>query len=264
MTVAMTSTDWSAQPGASATQRQAAFRAARRHTLLVHVLRRAIPVAAVVAVLALVVTPFLNPLRGLSSVSIDAVGISGGKVRMEAPRLSGYRKDNRPYEVTALAALQNIRNPTQVELETLTARLQMEREGWVTVNAKTGLFDTQKEKLRLVDDVHVRTETGYDIRMRTADVDFKGGTVASREPVQVNLGSATVDANSLDVKDNGALITFEGRVQVLIKNAPAGTLAGPEREGSTPAPELLVPRDDQRSKESGNSATNTSSATPAP
>lgn len=234
----MTSSDWSAPP-ARATRRQAAFKAARRHTLLVRLLRRAIPVTAVVAVLALIVSPFLNPLRGLEKVSIGAVGISNGKVKMETPRLSGYRKDNRPYEVTAEAALQDIRNPTQVELVTLTARLQMEREGWVTVNSKTGLFDTQKEKLRLVDDVHVRTETGYDIRMRTADIDFKGGTVVSKEPVKVNLGTTTIDADSLDVKDSGALIVFEGRVHALIENAPARTLSGPEREGSTPAPELL-------------------------
>ncbi|WP_197279992.1 LPS export ABC transporter periplasmic protein LptC [Bosea sp. AAP35] len=220
-------------------RRQAAFGSARRHTLLVRFLRLAIPVGAVVAVLALIVAPFLNPLRGLASVSLGAVGISGGKVKMDTPRLSGHRQDNRPYEVTAEAALQDIRNPTQVELQKLTARLQMEREGWVTVNAKTGLFDTQKEKLRLVDDVQVKTEGGYEIRMKTADVDFKGGTVVSKEPVKVSLGTTTVDADTLDVKDNGALIVFQGRVRAYIPNAPAGTIAGPEREGSTPALELL-------------------------
>ena len=247
MNVAMTSNDWAGQSPRREWivrdgHRQAAFDAARRHTLLVQILRGAIPITAVVAVLGLVVTPFLNPLRGLEKVSIGAVGIADGKVKMETPKLSGYRKDNKPYEVTAIAALQDIRNPTQVELQTLTARLQMEREGWVTVNSKTGLFNTQSEKLRLVDDVHVRTETGYDIQMRTADVDFKGGTVTSKEPVRVNLGTTTIDANSLDVKDNGALISFEGRVRAVIENAKAGTLAGPEREGSRPAPELLLPR----------------------
>ncbi|WP_376988932.1 LPS export ABC transporter periplasmic protein LptC [Bosea sp. R86505] len=238
----MTSHDWpTARVGVPGARRQAAFGAARRHTRLVRFLRRAIPISASVAVLALIVTPFLNPLNGVASLSLGAVGISGGKVKMDTPRLSGYRKDNRPYEVTAEAALQEIRNPTQVELQTLTARLQMEREGWVTVNAKSGLFDTQKEKLRLVDDVHVRTENGHDIRMRTADVDFKGGTVVSKEPVKVSLGTTTVDADSLDVKDNGALIVFQGRVRAYIPNAPAGTIAGPEREGSTPALELLRP-----------------------
>lgn len=240
MTVAMTFNDPAGRVSAQALRRHAAFGAARRHTRLVHILRKVIPLTAVALVLALVVVPFLNPLGGkLANVSVSSVGITGGKVRMETPKLSGYRKDNRPYQVTAENAFQEIKNPTQIELQTLTARIQMEREGWVTVNAKTGLFDTQKEKLRLVDEVKIRTESGYDMQMKTADVDFKSGAVVSREPVKVNLGETTIDANTLDVKNNGELIAFEGRVRVFIRNAPAGTIAGPEREGSTPMPELL-------------------------
>lgn len=241
MTVAMTSGDWVAPESKRAIRRRAAFKAAQRHTFIVRLLRRAIPVGAAVAVIGLVVTPFLHPLSGVSGVSISSVGISGGKVKMESPRLTGYRKDNRPYEVTAEAALQDIRKPTEIELSTMTARILMEREGWVTVNSRTGLFDSQNEKLRLVDDIKIRTETGYDMRMRTADINFKAGTVVSRDPVTVNLGSTTVAADTLDVKDNGALIVFDGRVRVVIENAPARSLAGPEREGSTPAPELLGP-----------------------
>ncbi len=232
----MTFNDPAARLSAQALRRRAAFGAARRHTRLVHILRRVIPVAA----LALVVIPFLAPLGGkLANVSVSSVGITGGKVRMETPKLSGYRKDNRPYQVTAVNAFQEIKNPTQIELQSLTARIQMEREGMVTVNAKTGLFDTQKEKLRLVDDVKIRTESGHDMQMRVADVDFKSGTVVSKEPVKVSLGETTVDANTLDVKNNGELIVFEGRVRAFIRNAPACTIAGPEREGSRPMPELL-------------------------
>jgi len=240
MTLAMTFNDPAAGLTAQALRRRAAFGAARRHTRLVHILRGVIPVMAVVLVLALVGIPFLAPLGGkLANVSVSSVGITGGKVRMETPKLAGYRKDNRPYQVTAINAYQEIKNPTQIELQTMTARIQMEREGWVTVNAKTGLFDTQKEKLRLVDDVNIRTETGHDMQMKTADVDFKSGTVVSKEPVKVSLGETTVDADTLDVKNNGELIVFEGRVRAFIRNAPAGTIAGPEREGSKPMPELL-------------------------
>lgn len=240
MTLATTYSDPASNLTAHLRRRQQAFAAARRHTRVVKLLRRVIPAAAILAVCGLIVVPFLNPLGGrLANVSIGAVGITGGKVRMETPKLSGYRKDNKPYQVTAENAFQEIKNPTQIELQTLTARIQMEREGWVTVNAKTGLFDTAKERLKLVNDVKIRTESGHDMSMRTADVDFKGGTVVSKEPVTVHMDQTTVDANSLDVKNNGELIVFEGRVRVLIKNAPAGALAGPEREGSTPMPELL-------------------------
>ena len=258
MTVAMTLNDPAGRISAQALRRRAAFAAARRHTRVVQVLRKLIPLTAVALVLALVVVPFLNPLRGrLANVSVSSVGITGGKVRMETPKLSGYRKDNRPYSVTAENAFQEIKNPTQIELETLTARIQLEREGWVTVNSKTGLFDTQKEKLRLVDDVKIRTESGHDMQMKTADVDFKSGTVTSRDPVSVHMDQTTVDADTLDVKNNGELIAFEGRVRVFIKNAPAGTIAGPEREGSTPMLELLnanrvAPAGDAPANDAGN------------
>lgn len=224
--------------GQGSARRQAAFGAARRHSLLVRFLRKAIPIGAGAAVLGLIVLPFFGPSRG-GNFSLGAITLSGGKVVMEAPKLAGYRKDNNPYEVTAKSALQDIRNPTQIELVEMTARILMAQEGWITVNAKSGLFDQQKERLRLVDDVKIRTETGYDIAMRTADIDFKAGTVNSREPVKVSLGTTTINADTLDVKDNGALIVFEGRVRAVIENAPAGSLAGPEREGSTPNLEAL-------------------------
>jgi lipopolysaccharide export system protein LptC len=241
MSLAMTSPEIGGPATLRAQMRQTAFRSARRHSAFVRLLRRLIPVGATIAVLGLIAAPFLSPLREVGNFSLGSVSLSGGKVVMEAPKLAGYRKDNSPYEVTAESALQDVRKPTQIELVKMTARILMKSEGWITVNARSGHFDQQKESLKLVDDVKIRTESGYDVVMKTADVDFKAGTVNSREPVKVNLGSTTVDADTLDVKDNGALIVFEGRVRVVIENAPARSLAGPEREGSTPNLEALRP-----------------------
>lgn len=241
MSLAITTPETRSPSAIRAQMRQSAFRAARRHSVLVRLLRRLIPIGAIVAVVGLIVVPFLNPLRHAGNFSLGGISLSGGKVVMETPKLAGYRKDNSPYEVTADSALQDVRNPTQIELVQMVARVLMKSEGWININAKSGLFDQQKEKLKLVDDVKIRTDSGYDIRMRTADIDFKAGTVNSREPVKVNLGTTTIDADTLDVKDNGALITFEGRVHALIENAPARSLAGPEREGSTPNLEALRP-----------------------
>lgn len=239
MTLAIISPETRSPAAIRAQVRQNAFRAARRHSVLVRLLRRLIPVGAAVAVIGLIVVPFLSPLRHVGNFSLGGISLSGGKVVMETPKLAGYRKDNSPYEVTAESALQDIRNPTQIELVKMTARVLMKQEGWININAKSGLFDQQKERLKLVDDVKIRTQSGYDVGMRTADVDFKAGTVNSREPVKVNLGTTTIDADTLDVKDNGALITFEGGVHVVIQNAPERSLAGPEREGSTPNLEAL-------------------------
>ncbi len=238
--MSMTMTDQGA--GFSGGRRTAArFAAARRHSNFVRFMRRGLPVAMGISIVALVIVPLLNPLRNLPGLSIGPVKLSGSKVTMELPKLTGFRKDAKPYEVTATSALQDIRKPNVIELVEMKARLQLESDGWANLDSKSGVFDTQKEQLKLTGDVRLKTDTGYDARLKSADIDFKAGTVISREPVKVSInnGSTTVDADQLDVTDNGKVMVFSGRVTVLIENAERGTLTGPS--GGAVAAPLPVP-----------------------
>ena len=47
---------------------------------------------------------------------------------------------------------------------------------------------------------------------------FKTGAVSSQEPVTVSTPRATVNANALDVVENGKRISFVGSVHVVIVN----------------------------------------------
>ncbi|MGL4974796.1 MAG: hypothetical protein ACRC56_05850, partial [Bosea sp. (in: a-proteobacteria)] len=225
--------------GFAGVQRPAAmFAAARRHSNLVRFMRRGLPIAMGVSILGLIIVPLLNPLRNLPGLTIGPVKLSGSKVTMELPKLTGFRKDAKPYEVTATAALQDIRKPNVIELVEMKARLQLETDGWANLDSKSGIFDTQKEQLKLTGDVRLKTDTGYDARLKSADIDFKAGTVTSREPVKVSIngGTTTVDADQLDVTDNGKVMAFTGRVSVLIENAERGTLTGPNSGGAAAVP----------------------------
>src|SRR5437016_5027355 len=88
----------------------AAFRGAARHSRLVRLLRIFIPVGVVLALLGIALSSWLNPLRFLSDLPIDLgkLVVSGTKITMEAPRLAGYTRDNRAYELSARAAAQDI------------------------------------------------------------------------------------------------------------------------------------------------------------
>lgn len=230
--------------GFSGVQRPAAmFAAARRHSSIVRFLRRGLPVAMGISIFGLIILPLLNPLRNLPGLTIGPVKLSGSKVTMELPRLTGFRKDAKPYEVTATSALQDIRKPNVIELVEMRARLQLETDGWANLDSKSGIFDTQKEQLKLTGDVRLKTDTGYDARLKSADIDFKAGTVTSREPVKVSIngGTTTVDADQLDVTDNGKVMAFTGRVTVLIENAERGTLTGPSGGGTSAAPAPAPP-----------------------
>jgi len=204
---------------AVAAARTRAHAQAYRHSGRVRTMRRLIPVAAGGAV-ALLLAYLFNPFAAsLPGVSVGPVTVAGSKVRMESPRLAGFRQGNRGYEVTADAALQDVRKPSLIELERMRGHLATDDQGGMArLSAASGLFDTAREALDLKDDIRIWTDKGEEARLRSAAVVFKTGSVSSQEPVTVSTPRATVNANALDVVENGKRISFIGNVHVVIVN----------------------------------------------
>ncbi len=199
-------------------RRAKAYAAALRHSARVRFLRRAIPIGTGLSILAVMIVGIFDPFRSIGAVSVGPISLSGSKITMENPRLTGFRaKDAQPYEVTADAASQDIRKPNQVELHGLRARISMENNGFVRLEATSGLYDTQKEQMELRQSVRILTDSGHDARLKSAFVDFKGGTVTSREPVTVTFKGGSIESQRLDVTDNGKKLTFEGRVRAIFE-----------------------------------------------
>ncbi|APT34060.1 hypothetical protein MCBMB27_04769 [Methylobacterium phyllosphaerae] len=204
---------------AVAAARTRAHARAYRHSGRVRTMRRMIPVVAggsVALLLAYLFNPFAAQLPG---VSVGPVTLAGSKVRMENPRLSGFRQGTRGYEVTADAALQDVRKPSQIELQQMRGHIATDDQGGIArLSAVSGLFDTAREALDLKDDIRIWTDKGEEVRLRSAAVAFKTGAISSQEPVTVSSPRATVKADTLDVVENGKRISFVGKVQVVILN----------------------------------------------
>ena len=71
-----------------------AFRSARRHSRMVRILRIAVPASVGVVLVIIALATYLNPLRMLAKlpINIDNLVVSGTKVTMEQPRLSGLHE----------------------------------------------------------------------------------------------------------------------------------------------------------------------------
>lgn len=214
------------------------YHAALRHSRRVRLLRRLIPVGAVLAVGAILFLAFFEPFRSIpEGVSVGAVKLNGTKVTMELPKLTGFKKDMRPYEVNAQWAAQDIKNPNVIELKEISARIALQDKSFANIEALNGIYDSGADKLDLKDDVRVRTDTGYDVRMKSAKIEFKAGNVTSSDPVAVRFSGGTIDANGLQMVDNGQRIVFLGRVHTIMKVGPdqpgPQTTATPAK-GATP------------------------------
>ncbi|MCB5174822.1 MULTISPECIES: LPS export ABC transporter periplasmic protein LptC [Microvirga] len=217
--------------------RSRAFSKAQRHSRLVRVAKVAIPLGALIAMAAVGAVAYLDPFRQIEGLSVGPISVSGTNVTMESPKLTGFRNDNRPYEVTASAATQDVRNPTLVELKDLKARIVTDDKGSAArLEAAIGILNTQKEQMNLRQDVRVRTDSGQEVLLNSAFVDFKAGTVVSDEPVTVTLGNGIIEATGLEVKDNGKAMHFKGRVRTTFHAASSESSASVPAEAGSESP----------------------------
>ena len=172
----------------------ARFAKAKRHSGRVRLLRRAVPAVVVAAMATIVIASVFNPFRILSKLPVDFGGLAvqGTRITMESPHLSGFTTDQRPYELWAKSATQDVADPNNVELHELRAKVQMEDKTGVTMDARNGLFDSKTQLLDLKDDIFLQSTTGYEARLTQASVDLGAGNVSSDEPVAVKLLNGTV------------------------------------------------------------------------
>jgi lipopolysaccharide export system protein LptC len=219
----------------------ARFAIAARHSRLVRILRIAVPAVVGLAMAGVVAISIFNPFRALMKqlpVDMDNLVVSGSKITMEAPHMSGFTPDQRPYEVWAKTATQDLTDPDHVELKTLRAKVLQEDRSTVTLEARTGLFDTKAQLLDLRKDIFLQSSTGYEARLSQAMLDIGKGTVTSEEPVDVKLLNGTLTADRLRITEKGALVRFEGHVVMnLIMDSPdpAPTSVEPEPVPEAPA-----------------------------
>ena len=100
---------------------EARFAIAARHSRIVRILRVAVPAAVVLSMAAIVLVSVFNPFRMLlPKLPLDMANlvVSGTKITMESPHMSGYTQDQRPYEVWAKTATQDVTDPDHVDLKT--------------------------------------------------------------------------------------------------------------------------------------------------
>jgi lipopolysaccharide export system protein LptC len=208
------------------------FRAAVRHSRRVRVLRLAIPIGVAVAVLGvLVATTWLKPFRVLAKMPIDIghLVVSGTKITMQQPRLAGFTKDNRHYDLTAQAAAQDLTKPDVIELQGIRANVEMQDNISYETTALNGVYNSRTEMLILQNNVVVTSSDGNRARLSEAVIDIRGGKMISEKPVEVKGLEWTLSGNRVEITEGGAVIRFDRGVTMTLMPARNAARADGER-----------------------------------
>ena len=197
--------------------REHAFAKAKRHSGRVRLLRLAILIGGLGAVAATLVVAFFNPFATkLGSLSFDALSVEGTKIVMDRPKLAGFRSDGQAYLLTAERALQDIKQPTIVQLRKVGGEIGTAGGEATHLSADAGVYDNLAERMELSGNVRIKNGR-FTVLLRSAKFDFKSGVYGSDEPVEVRGDDGTtMFADRASALNHGQELTFEGHVRTNI------------------------------------------------
>lgn len=215
-----------------------AFRAARHHSRMVHILRVALPIAVVVAFAVIILMTYFNPLRSLGGLpaNVGNMVVHGSKITMEQPKLSGFTRDSRAYKLTADSAAQDLTRPDVIELNNIRAQVEMKDKSTVHMSALGGTYDSKSEMLKLSRNIRLSSTNGYTGLLSEATVDIKKGDVLSEQPVQVDMLQGTLNANRLQITESGDLVLFDHGVNMTLMLNHQDSNKGLNKDLAKPAP----------------------------
>lgn len=240
---------YSAQNPVNGLTLDARFARAARHSRLVRFLRVSIPTVVALALGSVIALSLFNPFRVVADVptNMENIVVSGTKITMESPHMSGFSPDERPYEMWAKTAVQDVADADNVDLDTPKGKMLMQDRSTMMVDAKTGRFNNKAQILNLYKDVFLQTTNGYEARLNHAQVDIAAGAVSTDDGVNVKFDGGRVKADRLRMGNRGEVVRFEGNVMMDLDRAPpqapaaaAAPAPAPTRTPEEPRAQLPV------------------------
>lgn len=207
----------SAHPGnariAIAGDRTADFRRARRHSLLVSILRKTLPMLAIGVIsfygyTILRTTRFGEHLPEVKPPRIDPVNLT-----MDNPHYEGFNANGGKYMVTADTARQDLSQIGTYKLSGIKGRIIQPDASVTDLWAHSGTYDNGTSIMELFEKIEVSGSSGLKAHMTRATVQTKDSIVISKEPVLVEMASGTVRAKGMTLRQKSREITFAGDVQ---------------------------------------------------
>lgn len=131
---------------------------------------------------------------------------------------NGVTRSGKPFTIVADEALEDVKDSSFVELVRPRARMDMGSPRSLTVQSLEGLYNRQENRIDLNGSVIItRPSDGYVLTTEAAVADMQQGILESTLPVFGSGPRATVNAEGMVVRENGAVVIFNGRSRLVLK-----------------------------------------------
>ena len=183
------------------------------HDRLVGFLAKALPAGIGVVAAVMIISP-LSP-RGEISFLLDRnkVAVTQDRVAVDDAMYRGQDNRGRDFRVSAGSAVQRSASNPVVEMDELTARMQM-NDGPATLRAPEGAYNYRSEDVMVDGPVRFTAADGYSMVTRNVDIDMQRRRVVGSGGVSGTVPSGTFRANQLVADLEARTITLQGNARM--------------------------------------------------
>ncbi|WP_415714172.1 LPS export ABC transporter periplasmic protein LptC [Roseibium sp.] len=196
-----------------------AQRAARRHSLVVRLLRWVFPAIGFLILAGMIgAVVMFNILGsfGAANLMLNSEGLV-----MDHPELSGHDGD-RSYKVTARRAIQRLSDPRIIDLETIRADIVLGQDESAEIVALKGTYNNAQETLRLYDGIQLDWSEGYKVDLTEVSIDLNNGALSTSTPIQIRSDQGRVQAGRISYDQNKGLVRFTDGIKMTLNPASEG------------------------------------------
>jgi lipopolysaccharide export system protein LptC len=191
-------------------------------------LKAALPVAAVLLLIALAVAPGLRsgPAADRVTYKVQSTGGAAAASRMEGAQYRGVDQHGQPFTLTADSA--NQQSEENVALANPQGDITLASGAWLMLKSDAGLFDQKLQTLGLSGNVTLYRNDGTMVTAPSASIDLQHGSAASSVPVQAAGPFGTLNAaGGFLLTDRGADVLFNGPVTMVLNQTEAPPAGAP-------------------------------------
>ena len=201
---------------------------ATRHTRVVRLLRRTLPLAAA-GVVVVYVASVLQTIGWVTSLpQIELPQIIPENLTMDNPHYEGFNKDGGSYVVRAKTAVQDLTDTEHIQLNEIVGDLVDASKVKTNLKAARGLYNSKSAELELFDGIDITSESGMRAKLSRATVFTKQNVIVTKEPVTVEVPAGTIRSKELTLHNKTHEATFLNEVVAhLVPEKTTGAPAAP-------------------------------------
>ncbi|GLR65834.1 hypothetical protein GCM10010909_05120 [Acidocella aquatica] len=191
-----------------------------RRSLTVTTLKKLLPVAAVLLLLALALAPswHAGPDANRVSYHIQNTAPQSTASHMQGAQYRGTDDQGQPFNLTATSA--DEQGDGNVVLQAPNGDLTLKSGAWLLLKSDTGLYHQKTDTLGLTGNVMLYRNDGTTMTVEHVRIDLHAGSATSTNPVQVQGPFGTLNAaNGFTLTNHGTDITFNGPAAMTLTQA---------------------------------------------